>query len=97
MNDCTQTESYGVDPHAETVVGGARPYLKEKANPTKYDVYVVFMGKRMKGGVVVFRKTCHGEGWQFIPRTQESPSRKLWPTPEGAVKKRWPNAELVPV
>lgn len=60
----------------------------------KYKVFVTINGKRIQGGVILFQKTCRREGWCFIPWTQESPSRKLWPTPEDAVKKRWPNAEL---
>ena len=61
----------------------------------KFEVYIQFMGKRMKGGVVVRQETARGTGWRFIPWTQESPSRKLWATPREAVKRRWPKAELV--
>jgi hypothetical protein len=51
-------------------------------------------GQRMQLGVVCMRGT---RGWQFVPYYQARESRKMWETPEAALKGRVKNYELVPL
>lgn len=53
-------------------------------------------GAELYAGVVVFRKSPAGGGWQFMPYFQASPSRKLWESPERAIGRRLANYRLVP-
>jgi hypothetical protein len=46
-------------------------------------------------GTVIYIETPKGAGWQFNPHFQAKPSKKLWPTPEAALKGRVQNYELI--
>jgi hypothetical protein len=50
-------------------------------------------------GCVARREYWYGAGWQYVPgNCRQEASRKLWPTPESAIKGRVPNgATLEPV
>jgi hypothetical protein len=55
-----------------------------------YRVYITRNGTELKAGSV----TKKPGGWQFIPNFQASPSRKLWPTADAAVRGRLKNYRL---
>lgn len=59
--------------------------------PTPQSPLTVFIsrnGEQLKAGVVCFRKSPQGGGWQFVPTTcAHQPSRKLWDRPADAIPK----------
>jgi hypothetical protein len=45
-------------------------------------------------GTVCWCETVSGSGWRFFPRFQAKVSRRLWPTPDAALKGRLHKYEL---
>ena len=51
--------------------------------------YAVKTDKGLLAGTVHYCEWADGQkGWRFMPTFQRSPSRKLWPTPQAAVRLR---------
>lgn len=64
------------------------PAASEQAH-TPMHVLIRRNGEQLRAGVVCFRKSPSGGGWQFVPTTTaHQPSRKLWDKPTDAIP-RW--------
>ena len=65
--------------------------MTQSHTPTPQSPLTVFIsrnGEQLKAGVVCFRKSPQGGGWQFVPTTcAHQPSRKLWDRPTDAIPK----------